>query len=88
MKKETGMKKIVKACLFVLLMAGGNTHVWADEDVSVVKQSTICGRIVDASKQILPGASIYIEKLKTGVTSDVNGFYSFANLNPGTYTVR
>ena len=88
MKKETGMKKIVKACLFVLLMAGGNTHVWADEDVSVVKQSTICGRIVDASKQILPGASIYIEKLKTGVTSDVNGFYSFANLNPGTYTVK
>ncbi len=39
-------------------------------------------------KQILPGASIYIEKLHTGVTSDVNGYYTFANLTPGTYTVK
>ena len=35
-----------------------------------------------------PGASIYIEKLHTGVTSDVNGFYTFPNLDPGTYTVK
>ena len=34
------------------------------------------------------GASIYIEKLHTGVTSDVNGFYTFSNLDPGTYTVK
>ena len=90
MKKVTGMKKIVKVCLFLALMAGGNGHAWADEngEANIVKQSTICGRIVDASKQILPGASIYIEKLQTGVTSDVNGFYTFANLNPGTYTVK
>ncbi|MCS2889105.1 carboxypeptidase-like regulatory domain-containing protein [Bacteroides fragilis] len=26
--------------------------------------------------------------MKTGVISDVNGFYTFANLNPGTYTVK
>ena len=38
--------------------------------------------------QPLPGASIYIEKLHTGVTSDVNGFYTFPNLDPGTYTVK
>ena len=36
----------------------------------------------------MPGASIYIEKLHTGVTSDVNGFYTFANLEPGTYKVK
>ena len=88
MKKVTGMKKIVKVCLLAVLMAGGNSYIWADEDVNVVKQSTICGRIVDASKQILPGASVYIEKIQAGVTSDVNGFYTFANLNPGTYTVK
>ncbi|MFQ9369029.1 MAG: TonB-dependent receptor, partial [Bacteroides uniformis] len=29
-----------------------------------------------------------IEKLHTGVTSDVNGFYTFSNLDPGTYTVK
>lgn len=28
------------------------------------------GRVVDTAKQSLPGASIYIEKLHTGVTSD------------------
>ena len=31
---------------------------------------------------------LYIEKLHTGVTSDVNGFYTFPNLDPGTYTVK
>ena len=63
-------------------------HLYADEKANVVKQGTIRGRIIDTSKQTLPGASIYIENLKTGVTSDVNGFYTFANLNPGTYTVK
>ena len=52
------------------------------------KQGTVRGRIIDATKQTLPGASIYIEKLHTGVTSDVNGFYTFSNLDPGTYTVK
>ena len=28
---------------------------------------------MDATKQTLPGASVYIEALKMGVTSDVNG---------------
>jgi TonB-dependent receptor len=63
-------------------------HLYADEKANVVKQGTIRGRIIDTSKQTLPGASIYIENLKTGVISDVNGFYTFANLNPGTYTVK
>lgn len=60
----------------------------ADEKVNVVKQGTVRGRIIDAAQQTLPGASIYIEKLSTGVTSDVNGFYTFSNLDPGTYTVK
>ena len=52
------------------------------------KQGTVRGRIVDGSKQILPGASIYIDKLYTGVTSDINGFYTLPNLDPGTYTLK
>ena len=60
----------------------------ADEKANVTKQGTVRGRIIDATKQTLPGASIYIEKLHTGVTSDVNGFYTFSNLDPGTYTVK
>lgn len=82
------MKKIVKACLLFLLAAGGTNYAWADSDVEVVKQSSVCGRIVDTSKQVLPGATVYIEKLQTGVTSDVNGFYTLTNLTPGTYTVK
>jgi len=65
-----------------------SSNTFAEEKVNVVKQGTIRGRIIDASKQTLPGASIYIENLRTGVTSDVNGYYTFSNLNPGTYTIK
>lgn len=60
----------------------------AEEKANSVKQGTVRGRIIDVAKQTLPGASVYIEKLHTGVTSDVNGFYTFPNLEPGTYTVK
>ena len=79
--------------MLILLMAG--LPVLADEkldnkdyvNVNETKQSAIRGRIVDNSGQTLPGATIYIESLHTGVISDINGFYTFANLNPGTYKV-
>ena len=46
------------------------------------------GRIVDAQNQVLPGATVMIESLHTGVVSDVNGYYTLANLKPGTYIVK
>ena len=82
------MKQIVRAFLFLLLFATASNTTMADEKANIVKQGTIRGRIIDVTKQTLPGASIYIEKLHTGVTSDVNGFYTFPNLDPGTYTVK
>ena len=82
------MKRFLKFVSFVLLVMSTSGNTFAEEKVNVVKQGTIRGRIVDTSKQTLPGASIYIEKLHTGVTSDVNGYYTFANLTPGTYTVK
>ena len=42
------------------------------------------GRVVDTK----PGASVIIESLHTGVVSDVNGYYTLSNLQPGTYTVK
>lgn len=72
----------------ILLFLNMSNNTFAEEKVNVVKQGTIRGRIIDASKQTLPGASIYIENLRTGVTSDVNGYYTFSNLNPGTYTIK
>ena len=82
------MKQFVNAFLFLLLFATSGNAAMADEKANIVKQGTVRGRIIDVTKQTLPGASIYIEKLHTGVTSDVNGFYTFPNLDPGTYTVK
>ena len=78
------MKQILRAFLFLLLFTATVNTAIADEKANVTKQGTVRGRIIDATKQTLPGASIYIEKLHTGVTSDVNGFYTFSNLDPGT----
>ena len=82
------MKQILRAFLFLLLFTATVNTAIADEKANVTKQGTVRGRIIDATKQTLPGASIYIEKLHAGVTSDVNGFYTFSNLDPGTYTVK
>lgn len=82
------MKQILRAFLFLLLFTATVNTAIADEKANVTKQGTVRGRIIDATKQTLLGASIYIEKLHTGVTSDVNGFYTFSNLDPGTYTVK
>ena len=79
------MKQILRAFLFLLLFTATVNTAIADEKANVTKQGTVRGRIIDATKQTLPG---YIEKLHTGVTSDVNGFYTFSNLDPGTYTVK
>ena len=55
---------------------------------TVVKQGTVRGRIIDTSKQTLPVPPFTLKKPHAGVTSDVNGFYTFPNLEPGTYTVK
>lgn len=48
---------------------------------------SIRGRVVNEGNEILPGATIYIEELHSGVTSDANGFYNFSNIKPGTYNI-
>lgn len=35
--------------------------------IKMMRQGVICGRVVDVTKQTLPGASVYIEALKMGV---------------------
>lgn len=82
------MKQILRACLFLLLFTTANLAAMADKKANDTKQGTVRGRIIDNAHQTLPGASIYIEKLHTGVTSDINGFYTFANIAPGTYKVK
>ena len=82
------MRRIFKGLLFAFLIATASAPIMADENDAVSAKGTIRGRIIDNTKQTLPGATIYIENLHTGVTSDINGFYTFSNLEPGTYKVK
>lgn len=47
----------------------------------------VTGRITDSESHTLPGATVQIENLHTGVTSDINGFYTLSNLKPGKYVI-
>lgn len=60
----------------------------ADPDSNETASGVMRGRIVDAQNQVLPGATVMIESLHTGVVSDVNGYYTLTNLKPGTYMVK
>ena len=59
-----------------------------EEPESNPSKGIITGRITDEESQILPGATIIIEELHTGVTADINGFYTLPNLDPGKYKLR
>ena len=82
------MKKIVRAVSLMLLLTGFSGNAVADERGTIPRDGAIHGRVIDNEKQTLPGASIFIEDLKTGVISDINGFYMLPNLKPGTYTIK
>ncbi|HIZ00968.1 MAG TPA: TonB-dependent receptor [Candidatus Bacteroides merdipullorum] len=82
------MKQIERVLLSLLLLLMAGLPVLADENVNETKQGAIRGRIIDNAQQTLPGATIYIESLHTGAISDVNGFYTLANLAAGTYRVK
>lgn len=51
----------------------------------LAQQNKISGYVKDAANgQPLPGVSVYVDELKLGGATDVNGFYSF-NVPSGTY---
>lgn len=69
----------------VLCLWCGNAH--AESLVDKPGMGSISGRVVSDENEILPGATIFIEELNTGVISDNNGFYTIGNVKPGTYTL-
>ena len=71
-----------------IAMAMTSSVALAAEEAGSPEMGNIRGRITDTEKQVLPGAYVVIEELHTGVTSDINGFYSLPNLKPGTYKVK
>lgn len=83
------MKRSLKVVSLTLLMLVGATQSSiAGNNEKSPEFGIVRGRVVDNVQQTLPGASIYIEKLQTGVISDINGFYVLPNLEPGTYTIK
>lgn len=82
------MKQIEKVFLSLLILLSAGLQVLANVNVNELKHGTIKGRILDTSNQTLPGATIYIDSLHTGVVSDINGFYTLTNIAPGTYKVK
>lgn len=65
-----------------------NTISEINKESAETGTSAIRGRIVDNTGMILPGANIYIDKIKTGTTSDINGYYLLSNLKPGIYSLK
>ena len=75
--------------IFALCLTAAMTMTANGADLSSnIAPGVVTGRVVDADRQSLPGASVTIEGLNTGVVSDINGYYTFPNLKPGTYMVR
>lgn len=62
--------------------------VFAAPEPTEANLGVMRGRVVDSQNQVLPGATVMIESLHTGVVSDVNGYYTLANIKPGTYKVK
>ena len=60
----------------------------AVEETKENNLGVVSGQVTDTEKQSLPGATVQIESLHTGVTTDINGFYKLPNLKPGTYTLK
>ena len=80
------LKKVLFSAL--MLTATGAAIAVTEPETNVLMGGVISGRVVDAEHQALPGATIMVEDLHTGVTSDVNGFYTLPNMKPGTYKVK
>ena len=61
------MKKTFRVAAMLFLSAASLNVAWSENNVVSPELGVIRGRVVDAGKHVLPGASIYVENLKTGV---------------------
>lgn len=81
------MKTVSKVIMTTAIAASITTGAWAVTETEA-DLGSVTGRITDSEKHVLPGASVVIENLHTGVTTDINGFYKLPVLKPGTYTLK
>ncbi|MEN6619020.1 MAG: outer membrane beta-barrel protein [Rikenellaceae bacterium] len=77
------MKNLLKI-LFVLLIFGVNTHDLAAQTANILK-----GVILDkATGEPVIGATVYFEKLKKGVSTDLDGAYRMEGIPAGIYKIE
>ncbi|MEP4598828.1 MAG: carboxypeptidase regulatory-like domain-containing protein, partial [Cyclobacteriaceae bacterium] len=53
--------------------------------ISVAQQATIAGIVVDQTGEPLIGATVIIHELDRGITTDIDGRFSFANMREANY---
>ena len=79
---------MVRRIFIAAMMAATTMASNALDEVFEANPGVVSGRITDGDSHVLPGASIVIEDLHTGVTSDINGYYTLPVMKPGTYTLK
>ena len=81
------MKTVSRFVMTAAIAASMTTGAWAVQEAEA-DLGSVTGRITDSEKRVLPGASVIVEDLHTGVTTDINGYYKLPVLKPGTYTLK
>jgi hypothetical protein len=56
--------------------------------VAQTNRSMIIGTVTDSAQALLPGATVQLDPGGLSTTADSSGQFTFANVAPGTYTVR
>lgn len=82
------MKTVKRLMATALVAVSATVASLAAEVVEETSFGIISGQVTDTERHTLPGATIQIESLHTGVTADINGFYKLPNIKPGTYTLK
>ena len=79
--------KSKRMCVILVLLAGIFSVLCLDAK-GQAKNGVIRGRVADAGGLVLPAATVYLEELKLGVASDINGYYVFTKVPEGKYHLK
>ena len=76
------MKKVMLT--FLVVLASSLTMFAADS----LKIGLLKGRVLDNKKNPLPGAVVIIDSNKQSTVTDIDGFFSFADLSSGNHNLK
>lgn len=83
------MKKLfLSLCLFGILGVGVMANDSERLESENVKMVSLSGRVMDmASGEVLSGVKIVVEEVDIHTYSDLDGYFTFESLMPGTYQI-